>query len=187
MWIIEEGTKLRVTTALKNRCYKTEKNNPHPIILLVLYFKVQSFAQSQWEILCCLHTPLPLGRFSTQTSYHKHHGNKVKKTTSVGLRQEGVVFFGVWDKVMPGHLFWQVCGCCLRAAVGENKREQRMLLSMEPRHFPGLPAVLGQGLWLLQEVQQWCLHCCRNVYPIIPPVFLGCYTFQIQHFSGCCV
>lgn len=98
----------KVSCALKNSCCKTEKNNPHPIILLVLYLKVKSYAQSQWEILCCWHTKLPLGRFSIQTSYHRHHGNKVNKTASLGQRQEGVVFFGAWDKIMPGHPFWQV-------------------------------------------------------------------------------
>lgn len=101
------------------------------------------------DFFYCLHTKLPVGSFSTQTSYHKCHGNKVNKTTSVGQSQEGVVFLGVWDKTMPGHLFSQVYGCCLRAAAGENKREQRMLLSMDPSPFPGLPAVLGQWLWLL--------------------------------------
>lgn len=142
MLAIEEGTEFKVSL-LKNRCYKTEKNNPNPIILLVLYLKVESFAQSQWEILYCLHTKLPVGMFSTQTSA-SIVGASWTRLCPWDKDRRGWCF-RVWDKMVPGHLFWQVFGCCLRAAVGENKRGQRMCWVWSPDTSLAYLQCLGSG------------------------------------------
>lgn len=117
---------------LRLLCFKKHtpqtKKKPNPTPLSSSYYtKRESFCQNQWEILNCLHAQLSVERFSTQTSFRKLHGNKMNKTASMGQsRQEGVVFFGVWDKSVSTHLFWQGHGCRFRAVVGENFREQRV-------------------------------------------------------------
>lgn len=71
----------------------------------------------------------------------------------MGQRQEGAVLQGVgqngaWSPFLRG--LWVL----FENSSWRKQEGTEDVLSMEPRHFPGLPAVLGQWLWLLQEVQQ---------------------------------
>lgn len=146
------------------------------------YTKRESFRQNQWEILNCLHAQLSVERLNTQTSFRKLNGNKMNETASMGQsRQEGVVFFGVWDKTGSTHLFWQGHGCWFRAAVWENIREQRICCwTWSPNASIAYQQYLASG----------CSSCrmFRIVWPLTLLVLLGLlYSPGMPFFRLLCV
>lgn len=120
MWAIEEGTGFSLLCFKKQMLQSRKKKTTCTTLSSCLILKGRVLYSKPVREPLFAHSPA-CGEVRHPNFLPQCHGNKVKvnKTTSVGQRQEGVVFFGVWYKVVSGHLSDRFVG-----AVWEQQLEK---------------------------------------------------------------